>query len=122
MFQIGQDGSIGRYTLPPHTTKRRPTTNLKTKNNQNCQKIKLYESLTTKELRKKHSSRLVGGTEVDNWVERTHGKAMAGGPGWAQWQLVVPHLHADKLGGTTRGARQTTQPRAPVQGNKASDL
>ena len=31
----GQDGGIGRHTVPPDTTKRR-TTNLKTKNNQNC--------------------------------------------------------------------------------------
>ena len=57
----GEDGDIGRYTLPPHTTKRRTTTNLKTKTNQNCQKIKLYGSQTTKELKKKHSFRLVGG-------------------------------------------------------------
>ena len=33
------------------------------KNNQNCQKIKLHGSLTTKEL-KKHSSRLVGEVEM----------------------------------------------------------
>ena len=30
----------------------------------NCQKIKLYDSLTTKRLKKKHSLRLVGGTEM----------------------------------------------------------
>ena len=35
----GQDGSIGRNTTLPHTTKRIITTNFKTKNNQNCQKI-----------------------------------------------------------------------------------
>ena len=56
----GQDGGIDRYTLLPLTTKRK-TTNLKTKNNQNCQKAKLCGSLTTKELKKKHSFRLVGG-------------------------------------------------------------
>ena len=28
-----QDGGVGIYTLPPHTTKRRSTTNLKPKNN-----------------------------------------------------------------------------------------
>ena len=50
--------------MPPHTTKRRTTTNLKTKNNQNRQKIELYGSLTTKELKKKHSSRAVGGVET----------------------------------------------------------
>ena len=71
------------------TTKRRITTNLKTKNNHNCQKIKLYGSPTTKELKKKHSFRLVGGVETDSQVERTHGKAahqggeaMAGGLGY----------------------------------------
>ena len=31
-----QDGGIGRNTSLPPTTKRRITTNLKTKNNQNC--------------------------------------------------------------------------------------
>ena len=65
MMTSGQDGGVGRYTLPPRTTER-TTTNLKTKNNQNCQKIKLYGSLTTKEL-KKHSSRLVGGVDTGNW-------------------------------------------------------
>ena len=43
------------------------TTNLKTKNNKNCQKIELYVSLTTKELKKKHSLRLVGGVEMGSW-------------------------------------------------------
>ena len=50
--------------MPPCTIKRRTTTNLKIKYNQNCQKIKLHGSLTTKELKKKHSSRLVGGAET----------------------------------------------------------
>ena len=53
----------------------------KNKNTQNCQKIKLYGSPTTKELKKKHSSRLVGRAETGSWVKRTHGKAVAGGPG-----------------------------------------
>ena len=39
----GQDGDVGRYTLPPHTTKRRTTTNIKTKNNQNCRKLNCME-------------------------------------------------------------------------------
>ena len=69
--------------MPPCTTKRRTTTNLKTKTKktQNCQKIELYGSLTTKELKKKHSSRPVGGAEMGSQVERTHGKAVAGGLG-----------------------------------------
>ena len=61
--------------------KRRTTTNLKTKNNQNCQNIELYGSQTTKELKKKHSFRLVGGVEMGRQAERTHHKAEAGGPG-----------------------------------------
>ena len=44
------------------------TTNLKTKNNQKCQKIKLYGSPTTKEIKKKHSSTLVGGAETGSCV------------------------------------------------------
>ena len=31
----GEDGGVGRQTVPPHTIKRRTATNLKTKNNQN---------------------------------------------------------------------------------------
>ena len=56
------------------------TKNLKTKNNQNCQKIKLYGSLTTKELKKKHSFRPVGGAEMGSREERSHSKVAAGGP------------------------------------------
>ena len=37
----------------PHTTKRRITTNLKSINNQKCQKIKLHGTPTAKELKKK---------------------------------------------------------------------
>ena len=126
MFTSGQDGGIGRYTLPPTTTKRR-TTNLKTKNNQNCQKIELYESPTTKELKKKHSFTLVEGwrwahgsgrgedsrqwgwwlgdwdKQGSGWRTRV-GQARWARLGWARRSLVnqaVPHLHVDKLGGTT---------------------
>ena len=81
--------------MPPCTTKRR-TTNLKTKNNQNCQKSKLYGSPTTKELKKKHSSRPVRGAETGNWSERTHGKAAAGGPAKAE---------AVRVGGPTFACR-----------------
>ena len=45
---FSQDGGIGRYTVPPGTSKRRKTTNLKTKNNQNFQIIELGGSPTTK--------------------------------------------------------------------------
>ena len=54
--------------MPLRTTKRRTITNLKTKNNWNCKKIKLYGSPTTKELKKEHSLRLVGEAETGSQV------------------------------------------------------
>ena len=60
----GQNGGIGRYTSLHCTTKRRATTTIKTNYNQNCQKIKLHGTLTTKEVRKKHSSRQA---EMGSW-------------------------------------------------------
>ena len=60
----------------PLTTKRRTT-----KNNENCQKIELYGSLTNKELKKKHSFRLVGGAQTDSLTERTPGKVADDAPG-----------------------------------------
>ena len=82
---FGQDGGIGTYTLHPCTAKRRTTTNLKAKSNQNCQKIKLYGSMTTKELKKKHSSRSVGGVEMGS---RGNEDAWQGG-GWrTRWHQI----------------------------------
>ena len=80
-----QDGDIGRYTSLPCTTKRRITTKLKTKNNQKCYKIELYGSPTTKELKKKHPSRPVGGAETGSRVEDTQQ-----GGGWGTRQS---HIH-----------------------------
>ena len=76
--------------------------NIKTKNNHNYQKIKLYGSPKTKELKKKHPCRQVGGAQIGTewrelmarwWLEH-----------WARQWLVewaVPHLCVNKLGGTT---------------------
>ena len=95
--------------MPPPTTKRMTITNLKTKNDQNCQKIEKYGSLKTKEL-KKQSSIPVEGWRLAARVEGTHSKAVAGGVGEvaaggpgesAAGGTVVPHSSADKLGGTT---------------------
>ena len=88
--------------------------------------------------------------ETGSQAERTCGKAAAGRPrevadcgaGWSRLQLagkeqladpsrqwlvdtVVPHSCTDKPGGTKGernkgGAKQTTQPRVPARGNKAS--
>ena len=44
--------------------------NLKTSNTQNCQKIQLHGSLTTKDLKKPHSSRWVEGKETWSQAER----------------------------------------------------
>ena len=98
----GEDGGVGRNVSLLHTTKRRTTTNLNIRNNQNCQKIKLHGTLTTKEL-KKHLSTLVGGAETDNCVERMHSKMMRAEQvrrGLVDW--AAPHSHADEVGGTTR--------------------
>ena len=99
MRLLAKNGGIGRYTLPPCTTKRKTTINLKTKKPQNSQKIKLYVSPTTKELKKKHSSRLVGGAEMGS----QGGEEVWRGGGWRtrQGRLVVPHSHADKPGETS---------------------
>ena len=56
----------------------------------------MYGSLTTKELKKTHSSRPVGGAETGSWADRSHGKVAAGRPskvadcggGWAKLQLA----------------------------------
>ena len=76
-----QAGGIGRKPLLSHKTKRRITTNLKTKNKQNCQKIEQDGSPTTKELKKKYSSRLVGGKRWAARAGRMCGKVAAGRPG-----------------------------------------
>ena len=71
----------------PHTTITRITTNFKTKNNQNLQKIELYGSSTTNNLKKKYLFRWVGGVEPRNWgvrAEKIHcggGKAVVEVPG-----------------------------------------
>ena len=86
----------------PHTTERRTTTNLKTKNNQNCHKIELYGSPTTKEL-KKHSFRLVGEVEMGSQGREDSGKAVAGIPGMqdGSWWTGGPTFAVAKLGRTT---------------------
>ena len=97
-----QDGGVDRNPLLPRTT-RRITTNLKTKNNQKCQIIKLHGTLTTKELKKwlTTPTRPAGGrwadrenlgwqtmwagmaeqeTEAQGWLWTTAGVAMVGEP------------------------------------------
>ena len=89
----------------PCVTKRRTMTNLRTKNNQNFQKIAPYGSPTTKELKKKHSSRPVGGVEMGIWGREDLQQAGSWRTVSERWHLVeqaVPYLHVDTLGGTSR--------------------
>ena len=116
-----QDKGIGRYALLPHRTKRRTTTNLKTKNNQNCQEIEVYGSPTT--ITKIYSFRLVRGVETGSQGKEDVRQGVAWRTGWARWQLVgqaVPHLCADnreeQLGSEINHATRVT-----AWGNKASE-
>ena len=95
--------------MHPCTTKRRTITNLKTKKNQNCQKIELYGSLTTKALKKKHSFRLIGGAEMGSQGKEDK---QQGSGGW--WS----HIHVLITRRNNWGVRQTTQPRVPAWGKK----
>ena len=90
------------YALLLHTAERRTTTNLKTKNNQNCQKTELYGILTTEQLKRKYSSRPVGNVETGSW--NGEDKWQGNRTDKVRQQLLdqkVPHYRVDKLGGTT---------------------
>ena len=105
-----QDGGIGRYALLPCTTKRRITTNLKTKSNKNHKKIELYGSPTTKELQKKHSSRVVGGAETGSRCGEDEQQGSGWWTCWVRWRLMdwaVPPSqnlrHGDHMEGYQQG-------------------
>ena len=85
-----QEG-IGRYTVPPHTAKR-TTTNLKTKYNQNCQKIKLIGSPTTNGLKKKHSFRPVGAKTGSQGRE----DSQQGGGWWSRQLHICMRINQEK--------------------------
>ena len=51
LFTSGQDGGIGKHVWPPHATTERITARPQN-NTQNYQKIELYGSPTTKDLKK----------------------------------------------------------------------
>ena len=109
-----QDGGIDRYALLPHTTKRGTTTNLKTKNNQNCQKIELCGSLKTKELKKKHSPRLVEEAETGSWGTED---PQQGGGWWTRWSHICVWVNQEEqLGSETDCATQGSS----MVGNKES--
>ena len=76
-----KDGDVGRNPSLPCITRRRIATNLKSINNQKCQKIKLHGTLTPMELNKQ-STRTT--RPVRQQMERNHGEAVdwAGGASW----------------------------------------
>ena len=91
-----QDGGLGRYTVPPCKTKRR-TTNLKTKNNQNCSENRtvwksdnqgVKEETFTQTGRRDRDGQLGG---EDTWQGGGHiwvGEAVASRPGSATFLCV----------------------------------
>ena len=87
--------------MSPPITKR--TTNLKTKNNQDCQKTELYGSLITKELKKKHSSTPVGGMEIGSHggEDSLQDGSWKTGVGRVASRPGSSNLCVDKLEGTT---------------------
>ena len=96
LFSSCQDEGVGRNPSLPHTTKRRITTNLKSINNQKCQRIKLHGTLTTIEL-KKWSNRTT--RPVRRWMERNQGKAatMLAGQPTARQRAVQVRLTKGEL-------------------------
>ena len=111
-----EDGGVSRHASPCTTTER--TTTKPQNNTQNCQKIKLYGSLATKDLKKSHSFGQLGEADSQRRAERR---------GDAVWHGVaeqaVPHSIkiGIKIGRDTLGVRipapgQTSQPRVPVPG------
>ena len=77
---------------------------IKNKNNQNCQKVQQYGSPSTKNLKKKHSFRLVEGEEMGNWDREDVRQGSGRVSWWVRRQLAdqeVTHSRVDKLGGTT---------------------
>ena len=85
----------------------------KNKNNQNCRKIKLYGSLTTKDLKKTHSFRLIGRAET---ASQGREDAQQGGSWWKRRSHICVQINQ----GNNWGERQTSQPRVLSWGNKTS--
>ena len=111
----GQDGGIDNMLCLLVQPQRELQLNLKTNNTQNCQKIELYGSLTTKDLKQPHSSRFGRkGRDAERNREAQKGmKAGTGGPSST--------CGGQKMGGIPQGRAipvpvQTTRPRVPVPG------
>ena len=84
--------------MPPRTTKRRTTTNLETKNDQNCQKIELLWKPDNQGVKEETFFRLVGGVETGGQGREDSGRGSLR-TGWVGRQLAdqeVPHSCTDK--------------------------
>ena len=83
----------------------------KNKNNQNCQKIELCRSPTTKELKNKHSFTLVGGAETGSWGGADSQQLEYQGGQGSDWQsgqsyICVEINWEEKLGSETNHTTQ----------------
>ena len=109
----GQDGGVGSCALCPCATLHNPRKNYnqisKTNNTQNHQKIKLYGSPTTKDLKKPHSSRQVGGAESWGWGREAvwHGEAVA-----VVAEQTVPHSRVGDRNQEGYPGSEPSQPQA----------
>ena len=92
--------TCGINPLLPDTTKRRIKTNLKTINNQKCQKIKLHGTLITMELKQQSNKT----TKTSKAAERNHSEA------------------ADHGGEASCGEAPGCMGGADLRGNKNSDV
>ena len=118
VWTSGQDGGIGRHTVPPRTTKRRTTTNLKTK--------KQSELPGNRTLWKFDNQ----GVEEETFIQ-TGRRGRDGQLGWrrlmARWRLQDgdwwsgwSHLCVRINWEEWRGSETDLATRVPVWGNKAS--
>ena len=112
-----QDGGVGRYTLLPHTTKRR-TTNLKTKN-----KPETRKQTENRIVWKYNNQRVKEETFIQTGKRGGHWQS-----GWRRHMVrrqvaeqTVPHLRADKPGGTTADQDRPCNPGFQHGQNKDSE-
>ena len=85
---------------------------LKTSNTQNCQKMELYGSLTTEDLKKPHSPRQVGEAERKGMKRCADTEWCRCGERWFHihvWWIKNEEYHRSE-------GSQTTQPRVPAPG------
>ena len=89
-----QDGGVGRNPSLPCTNKRRIITNLKSINNQKCQKIKLHGTPTNKNLKKKinQNNQTSKAAHHIGQLRKTWVRQMTRGWGWLMSKL---RLRAD---------------------------